>query len=144
MADLVSLTCPSCGGKLEITNDLERFACGYCGIEHIVRRGGGVVSLRPVVEGLKGVQVSANRTAAELAIQRLKSEIGELEREARKIKQLLVENHAAIFESKWAMSRSEIQNLSLDQLEEMYRFFSRDPIAFGNFGNQMRSTLTSG
>jgi hypothetical protein len=64
----------------------------------------------------------------------LKSEIGELEREARKIKQLLVENHAAIFESKWAMSRSEIQNLSFDQLEEMYRFFSQDPNRVWKFG----------
>ena len=55
MADFVSLTCPSCNGKLQIGKDLERFACGYCGTECVVNRGGGIVSLSPVVEGLKRV-----------------------------------------------------------------------------------------
>ncbi|MFN3333721.1 MAG: hypothetical protein ACK47M_14535 [Caldilinea sp.] len=40
MADFVSLTCPACNGKLQIGKDLERFACGYCGTEFIVNRGG--------------------------------------------------------------------------------------------------------
>ena len=51
MADFVTLTCPSCGGKLQLTPDLNRFACAYCGHEHVVRRGVVVVSLSPVVEG---------------------------------------------------------------------------------------------
>ncbi len=41
MADFVSLTCPACNGKLQIGKDLERFACGYCGTEFVVNRGGG-------------------------------------------------------------------------------------------------------
>lgn len=40
MADFVSLTCPSCNGKLQIGKDLEQFACGYCGTEFVVNRGG--------------------------------------------------------------------------------------------------------
>jgi len=40
MADFVSLTCPSCNGKLQIGKDLDRFACGYCGTEFVVNRGG--------------------------------------------------------------------------------------------------------
>ncbi len=83
MTEFVTLTCPSCGGKLQITNDIERFACGYCGNEHIVRRGGGVVSLAPVVEGLQRVQVGVDKTASELAIKRLRSEISELEHSIR-------------------------------------------------------------
>jgi hypothetical protein len=79
MADFVTLTCPSCGGKLQITSDLDRFACGYCGTEQVVRRGGGVVSLAPVVEGLKQVQVGVDKTASELAIRRLREDIAELE-----------------------------------------------------------------
>jgi len=78
--DFVSLSCPSCGGKLQITSDIERFACSYCGIEHIVRRGGGIITLAPVVEGLKKVQTGVDKTASELAIQRLTREISELER----------------------------------------------------------------
>ncbi|MBE3067272.1 MAG: hypothetical protein IMZ73_07575 [Chloroflexi bacterium] len=55
MPDLVTLSCPSCGGKLNITNDIERFACGHSGREHVVKRAGGIVSLSPVVEALKKV-----------------------------------------------------------------------------------------
>jgi predicted RNA-binding Zn-ribbon protein involved in translation (DUF1610 family) len=41
MADFVSLICPACNGKLQIGKDLDRFACGYCGTEFVVNRGGG-------------------------------------------------------------------------------------------------------
>jgi predicted RNA-binding Zn-ribbon protein involved in translation (DUF1610 family) len=75
---IITLTCPSCGGKLEITNEIDRFACGYCGVEHIVNRGGGIVSLKPVLESLQDVKIGVDRTAAELAIPRLESEISEL------------------------------------------------------------------
>jgi DNA-directed RNA polymerase subunit RPC12/RpoP len=85
MPDYVNLTCPSCGGRLQVTNDLERFACGYCGHELLVRRGGGIVSLAPVVEGLDRVaagvaqvRTGVDRTASELAIPRLEKEIASL------------------------------------------------------------------
>jgi len=45
MPDLITMSCPSCGGKLQITNDIERFACAFCGTEHIVRRQGDAVNL---------------------------------------------------------------------------------------------------
>ena len=66
------LVLPNVRAKLEVTSDLERFACRYCGHEHMVRRAGGVVSLLAVTEGLKQVQVGVDKTAAELAIRRLK------------------------------------------------------------------------
>ena len=75
MGAVLSLTCPSCGGRLQITEDLERFACAHCGNEHLVRRGGGVVSLVPVVQELRSIKSGVDRTAAELAIIRLKEEI---------------------------------------------------------------------
>lgn len=77
--EAITLTCPSCGAKLQITNDLDRFACGHCGNEHIVKREGGIVSLRPIVESLKKITVSTDKTALELAINRLNNEIAELE-----------------------------------------------------------------
>lgn len=70
-SEFITLSCPSCGGKLQITSDIERFACTYCGNEQVVRRGGGIVSLAPVMEGLQKVQASSDRVGAELAIQRL-------------------------------------------------------------------------
>lgn len=81
MADFVTLTCPSCGGKLTITNDIERFACAHCGNEHVVNRSGYVVSLAPVVDELKKVQAGVDKTASELAIQRLTQEIEELDQQ---------------------------------------------------------------
>ena len=79
MPDFVTLTCPSCGGQLQITSDMERFACAHCGKEHLVRRGSGVVSLAPVVEGIQRVQTGVDKTASELAIKRLLMEIQALQ-----------------------------------------------------------------
>jgi hypothetical protein len=94
MADFVTLTCPTCGGKLQITNDVERFACGYCGNEHIVKRSGGIVSLSPVVEGLSKVQAGVDKTASELAIVRLNGEIGQI---SSQLNQLLSDRTAETF-----------------------------------------------
>jgi hypothetical protein len=80
------MTCPNCGGKLQITIDMDRFACGYCGTEHIVRRSGGTISLAPVVEGLKNVQKGVDKTASELAIVRLKEKIKELSLDCDELK----------------------------------------------------------
>ena len=87
MPDFITLTCPNCSGRLQITDDINRFACMYCGVEHVVRRGGGIVTLQPVVDelkkvntGISGVKVGVDRTASELAIRRLQVEIPELQR----------------------------------------------------------------
>lgn len=85
MTSFVTLSCPNCGGKLQVTNNIDRFACAHCGKEHIVLRSGGTVSLQPVldkigevkqsIDSLKGVTArgasASERTAAELALQRL-------------------------------------------------------------------------
>jgi len=75
VAEIIKLTCPTCGGKLEVTGDIERFACSYCGNEHMVIRRGGIVSLKPVVEALEKVEAGTDRTASELAMARLEKEI---------------------------------------------------------------------
>ncbi len=85
MTDFVALKCPSCGGKLQITSDIDLFACGYCGTELRVRRGGGIVSLAPVVERLDKVRAGVDKTASELAITRLKSEIPSVESQVREV-----------------------------------------------------------
>lgn len=74
MPEFVSLTCPSCGGKLQIGNDVDRFACSYCGSEHVVKRSGGIVSLAPVIEEIRSVKKGVDKTASELAIKRLQEE----------------------------------------------------------------------
>lgn len=75
MPDLITLSCPACGGSLEINKGLERFACAHCGTEHIVKRGGGTISVEPIVEGISKVQIGVDKTASELAIKRLQEEL---------------------------------------------------------------------
>ena len=83
MADVVSLSCPNCGGKLQITPDIDRFACTYCGNEHIVKRGEGIVSIAPVIRELSKITGGVDKTASELAIKRVKDEIAKLEAQLR-------------------------------------------------------------
>ena len=78
MPDFVTLTCPKCGGKLQITPDLDRFACAHCGNEHLVKRAEGVVALQPLTESLGGLRRATDRTASEMALRRLADELGDL------------------------------------------------------------------
>jgi ribosomal protein S27AE len=74
----INLNCPNCGGKLDVYDDMDRFACGFCGSEMIVNRRGGTVALKAVTEAIKQVQVGTDKTAAELAMVRLNQEAAEL------------------------------------------------------------------
>jgi DNA-directed RNA polymerase subunit RPC12/RpoP len=75
---ILKLACPSCGADLEISPEMEAFACGYCGSQQMVQRRGGTVALKLVTDAISKVQVGTDRTAAELAIQRLQKEIDAL------------------------------------------------------------------
>ncbi len=60
---------------------MDRFACRYCGTELLVQRRGATVSLKPVQEAIRRVQVGTDRTAAELAIARYEKELLQLQKE---------------------------------------------------------------
>jgi len=77
--EFITLSCPSCGAKLEIIPGMDRLACAFCGQEHIVKRTNSTVSLSPVVEAIHQVKTGVDKTAAELAIVRLQKEISELQ-----------------------------------------------------------------
>lgn len=85
MADFVTLSCPSCGHKLQITEDIDRFVCAACGNEHIVTRSDGVIVLR-AAEDIKGVKIGVDKTASELAIVRLSKEITDLEGQIKSLR----------------------------------------------------------
>ncbi len=85
---LITLACPSCGGKLQIVKGVDRFACGYCGNEQVVHRESGIVYLEPIAEdihhiraGVENIRGGVDKTAAELAIARLTKELSDLESE---------------------------------------------------------------
>jgi predicted RNA-binding Zn-ribbon protein involved in translation (DUF1610 family) len=53
MSNLITLTCPSCGGRLEVTNNTERYVCAHCGNSHIVDPGVRAESLAKEVEQMR-------------------------------------------------------------------------------------------
>jgi ribosomal protein S27E len=81
----ISLRCQNCGGKLDVYDDMERFACGHCGTEMIVQRRGGTIALKSVAEAIQKVQVGTDKTAAELAIARYDAELKQLEADLVKV-----------------------------------------------------------
>ena len=61
-AHFISLNCTSCGGILEVYDDMERFACGYCGTEIEVQRRGGTAVLKEVTAVYTGGLHQANNS----------------------------------------------------------------------------------
>jgi predicted RNA-binding Zn-ribbon protein involved in translation (DUF1610 family) len=74
----ISLICATCGASLDVCDDIERFACGYCGTSLVVQRRGGAVALRLVAQAIKQVQIGTDKTAAELALVRLRQDRSDL------------------------------------------------------------------
>lgn len=72
---IYKLNCVSCNSNLEIPLDVEKFVCSYCGTQQIVERKGGITILKEVVDAIGKVQTGTDKTAAELALQRLFSKI---------------------------------------------------------------------
>jgi hypothetical protein len=81
MSDFITLTCPSCGGKLKVTDQIHLLACRNCGNEHMVHRDDGSIYLAPLTQDVRHIRVGVDKTAAELAVARLTKEIDALERE---------------------------------------------------------------
>jgi hypothetical protein len=75
----MKLQCAGCGAPLDITPDLDTFACSFCGTAQRVERKGGIVALKRVEAAIHAVQRGTDRTAAELALVRLTKEIAEAE-----------------------------------------------------------------
>jgi ribosomal protein S27E len=84
--DFITLSCPSCGHKLQIAEDVDRFACAACGKMLIIDRSGGNVIVKPMLDGITKIQASEDKTDTELAIGRLNREISDLEEDLRTIK----------------------------------------------------------
>ena len=86
MTNNISLSCPTCGDKLKITNNMNNFACGHCGSEHIVKREGGVITLVTPDENKKVINDGVDKTESKLAIPRLEREIKQFEIELSEIR----------------------------------------------------------
>lgn len=67
----VSLKCSNCGGNLQIRQNITNLACGYCGVSLMVEREGGATYLHQIAAGIADILRGTDKTAAELALQRL-------------------------------------------------------------------------
>ena len=72
---VIKLSCVGCGSNLDISQSVNRLACGHCGTQQIVERSGGAIHLKGFAEAISKVQVGTDKTAAELAIVRLTREL---------------------------------------------------------------------
>jgi len=75
MIDFFTLACTSCDTKFQISDSIKRFACARCGIEHDVKRTGGIVSISPFVEGIKNGNTGVEKIDAGIEITRIKTEV---------------------------------------------------------------------
>jgi DNA-directed RNA polymerase subunit RPC12/RpoP len=76
MSNLITLTCPSCGGRLEITNNTERYVCAHCGNSHIVDPIRQIVQLKAQLKAL----------TTEKDIQRVQEEITDLTKQRQQLR----------------------------------------------------------
>src|SRR5690349_6930294 len=88
MNNPIVLQCSKCGGRLDITPDMEMFACGYCGTPQIVRRVGNTISLKQIGEDVAGVKAATDRIATELRIRRLRDDLAVIQKEREQLCQL--------------------------------------------------------
>lgn len=105
-----ALTCPGCGAKLEVSGDLDLFACAYCGANVKLTTSGGAVALQLITGHLAGVRRGTDKTAAELAIVRLRGELAELEAQASALTQerVAADNAYAAEDARLAKLRNSI------------------------------------
>jgi hypothetical protein len=97
MSKTITLQCPNCGARLEITPDMEIFACGHCGTQQMVRRAGNTVSLKLIGEAVAGVKVNTDRMAAEMAVRRLRDDVEAIEKQRQELRQRYSTDKEAIY-----------------------------------------------
>lgn len=89
---MIKLSCGSCGAKLNLTDDVNRFFCTYCGSEWLVEKGDGYATLKAVEEKLDKIETNTGSTARdtevladEVRLKKIEERIPELESEKKKI-----------------------------------------------------------
>ncbi|KQV45405.1 MULTISPECIES: hypothetical protein [unclassified Duganella] len=91
---VLSLKCVNCGAGLEVKQDIDDFACGYCGVQQHVERSGSIVSLSRLEDALDDVKLGTNRAASELALERLQTDVVAIyKKRDREVRALLDANH---------------------------------------------------
>jgi len=60
MAQWINLVCPACSETVRVPGQRPILACSHCGTELVIQQTGQIVSLAPVVEALRELEVEAS------------------------------------------------------------------------------------
>jgi DNA-directed RNA polymerase subunit RPC12/RpoP len=93
MADLITLTCPSCGGQLQVTSDADRYVCQRCGNAH-------VIDPRERVESLTG-EIKQMRLMMD--IRQMEDDLAVLRKRKAKIEEMLAQQRESQRTSKFLL-----------------------------------------
>ncbi len=70
MDELLTLTCPSCGAKVSVSDDLTRYRCEYCGNEHLIQHrqtpAQAPAAIRPVIGVPASVRIEKDGQSARI------------------------------------------------------------------------------
>lgn len=58
-SNFITLTCPQCGGRLQVAPNADQAQCTQCGTSHLVSRGGGVLALQPLIHAAQQARVQS-------------------------------------------------------------------------------------
>lgn len=72
---LITLKCSNCSASLQISDQLDRFICNYCGTEHALLHNAGGFFFRKLEDRLDSLEKATEKGNAELAIKRLRSDL---------------------------------------------------------------------
>ena len=132
---MIKLSCKSCGAKLELTEDIDRFVCAHCGSEWIVHRGGGIISLKAVEESLREIETSSKATekhteilADEVRINRIREKIIKKQRKKNRITEKLNKIPDKVIENPAGRSLKiyyAIELLQTQGVQAVKQYFSR-------------------
>jgi DNA-directed RNA polymerase subunit RPC12/RpoP len=72
--EIITMTCRQCGAKLTISRDADQIICQHCGTEYLVSFQENTINLKILSDVVKGIYQSTDKTASELALDRLRKE----------------------------------------------------------------------
>ncbi len=72
---LITLTCPTCGTKFRLIDDVQLLVCTRCGNKHLVHRGGEATYMAPIAQDVRILHAGIDKTSANMAVTRLTHEV---------------------------------------------------------------------
>lgn len=75
MSDLLTLDCPSCGGELNLSKDMEIFFCPHCGTKHIFKESINGIPTAAMAESMRASGKLSQKQAALMSVEAIEKEI---------------------------------------------------------------------